>query len=278
MSPTTQPSQPTHPLDDATRLHPLGEDRYQGSPHPAYANMVGPYGGVTAATLLNAALQHPQRLGEPVSLTVNFPAPVADGAFEVECRPLRTNRSTQHWLLLMTQGGEVVASGTALFALRRPGWGATEATLPPGMPAFDTLPRLPVAGYPAWVAAYDMRFVSGGMGARFDGVEQPDSLTRLWVRDEPPRPLDFLSLAAACDCFAPRTYVRRHQRTPAGTVTFTVYFHADAARLAAQGTHALFAQAQGQAFFGGYCDQTALLWGDDGQLLASSHQVQYFKA
>jgi len=267
----------THPLDEATRLHPLGGDRFGGATHPAYANMVGPYGGVTAATLLNGALLHPQRLGEPVSLTVNFPAPVADGTFEVECRPLRTNRSTQHWLMLMSQGGEVVASGTALFALRRPGWSDTEVAMPEGLPAFDSLPRQPVAGYPAWVAAYDMRFVGGGMDRPLDGVEQPDSVTRLWVRDEPPRPLDFIALAAACDCFAPRTYVRRHQRTPAGTVTFTVNFHADAAGLATQGPQALFGQARAQAFFGGYCDQTALLWGAGGQLLASSQQVQYFK-
>lgn len=267
----------THPLDEATRLHPTGEHRFAGATHPAYANMVGPYGGVTAATLLQAALQHPQRLGEPVSLTVNFPAPVAEGGFEVECRPLRTNRSTQHWLMLMSQGGEVVASGTALFALRRPGWASTEAASPAGVPAFDSLPRQPVAGYPAWVSAYDMRFVSGGMDRPLDGVEQPDSQTRLWVRDEPPRPLDFVALAAACDCFAPRTYVRRRQRTPAGTVTFTVNFHADAQVLAAQGSQALFGQAQAQAFFGGYCDQTALMWGDGGVLLASSQQVQYFK-
>ncbi len=45
--------------------------------------MVGPYGGITAATVLNAVLQHPALLGEPVSLTVNFCAAVADGAFEV---------------------------------------------------------------------------------------------------------------------------------------------------------------------------------------------------
>ena len=39
--------------------------------------MVGPYGGITAATVLNAVLQHPALLGEPVSLTVNFCAAVA---------------------------------------------------------------------------------------------------------------------------------------------------------------------------------------------------------
>jgi acyl-CoA thioesterase len=122
-----------------------------------------------------------------------------------------------------------------------------------------------------------MRFVSGGMAHDFDGVEQPDSLTQLWVRDEPPRPLDFVSLAAMCDCFAPRTWVRRHQRGPAGTVTMTVNFHADAALLAAQGDRPLLAQARAQVFRDGYCDQLGELWSADGQLLAGTQQIQYYK-
>lgn len=267
----------THPFDAALALNTTGPDRYQGQTHPAYANMVGPYGGMTAAQMLQSALQHPARLGDPVSLTVNYAAPVADGAFELEARPLRTNRSTQHWLLLMSQVGEVVASGTALLAVRRPTWSAPEAVMPDGMPAFDSLEKRPTQGFPAWISRYDMRFVCGGMGADFDGVEQPDSLTRLWLRDEPPRPLDFTSLTAACDCFAPRLWVRRHQRSPAGTVTMTVYFHADAALLAAQGERPLFGQAHAQVLHDGYCDQMGMLWSADGQLLASTQQVQYYK-
>jgi acyl-CoA thioesterase len=266
-----------HPFDDALALQPAGEHRYHGRTSALFANMVGPYGGMTAAQLLQAVLQHPARLGEPVSLTVNFPAPVADGAFEVEARPLRTNRSTQHWLMLMTQDSEVVASATALLALRRPTWSAPEAQPPAGHPAFERLPRRSTQGYPAWISRYDMRFVSGGMAHDFDGVEQPDSLTQLWVRDEPPRPLDFVSLAAMCDCFAPRTWVRRHQRGPAGTVTMTVNFHADAALLAAQGDRPLLAQARAQVFRDGYCDQLGELWSADGQLLAGTQQIQYYK-
>ena len=65
--------------------------------------MVGPFGGITAAQMLQAVLQHPQRLGDPVSLTVNFAAALADGPFTVQARPARTNRSTQHWVIEMLQ-------------------------------------------------------------------------------------------------------------------------------------------------------------------------------
>jgi hypothetical protein len=37
--------------------------------------MVGPYGGITAATLLKSVQQHPERLGEPLSLTVRWILP-----------------------------------------------------------------------------------------------------------------------------------------------------------------------------------------------------------
>ena len=45
---------------------------FVGHTSPAYANMVGPFGGISAAQMMNAVLLHPQRLGDPVSLTINF--------------------------------------------------------------------------------------------------------------------------------------------------------------------------------------------------------------
>jgi hypothetical protein len=89
--------------------------------------------------------------------------------------------------------------------------------------------------------------------------------------------LDYVALTALCDCFAPRVWVRRHQRGPAGTVTMTVNFHADAALLAAQGDRPLLAQARAQVFRDGYSDQLGELWSADGQLLAGTQQIQYFK-
>ena len=66
--------------------------------------MVGPFGGITAAVLLRAIESHPDRLGEPVALTVNFAAPIVDGEFEISRRAPRTNRTNQHWIA-RTQSG-----------------------------------------------------------------------------------------------------------------------------------------------------------------------------
>ena len=60
-------------------------------------------------------------------------------------------------------------------------------------------------------------------------------------------------------------------------MSITTYFHGDAATLAAQGDRPVLACAHGRRFAQGFFDQTAEVWGDDGHLLASSHQVVYFK-
>ena len=66
-----------HPLDAAVALTREKEGLWRGATSPAYANMVGPFGGTTGAVLLNAALQHPARLGAPIALTVNFASALA---------------------------------------------------------------------------------------------------------------------------------------------------------------------------------------------------------
>lgn len=266
-----------HVFDASITLTPAGEHRFRGATHPAYANMVGPFGGTTCAVLLNAALQHPGRLGDPIALTVNYAGPIADGAFEVDARPVRTNRSTQHWVFSLAQNEQVCATASAVFAQRRETWSTTEAAPPADMPPAANLPRAPLEGRPPWVRSYDMRFAVGGMPDRFDAQEQSHSQSRLWVRDEPPRPLDFASLAAICDVFFPRIFIRRRRFTPIGTVSITTFFHADAELIAAQGERHLLGSARGVAFRNGYFDQSAEVWSDAGALLASTHQIVYFK-
>ncbi|OLT43092.1 acyl-CoA thioesterase [Saccharomonospora sp. CUA-673] len=264
-----------HPFDDAITLTPSGDNTYTGETSPAYQNMVGPYGGITAATLLQAVQQHPERLGVPVSLTVNYAGPVADGKFTVTARPARTNRSTQHWSLELTQDDTVVTTATAVYAVRRETWAATE-TVMPEFPAPEDAALTPMPDFVQWAKNYEMRFLEGLLPT-VEGAESPDSTTTLWVRDSPARELDFPALASLCDVFYPRVFLRRGQAMPAGTITLTIYFHADAAALEAQGDRPVLARARSNRFGHGYFDQSAQLWGRDGALLATTHQLVYFK-
>jgi len=268
----TNPS--THPFDAAIALAPERAGQYNGSTHPAYGNMVGPFGGVIAAALLNAVMQDPQRLGEPLSLTVHFAAPIADGGYTVTARAVRTNRTTQHWYVELLQDGAVAAFATAVTAARRETWQTLDAVFPQ-VPEAATIAPMPAIARVAWTSAYEMRFIDGIPGA--PGTPSESSASRLWLRDQPARPLDFLSLAALSDAFFPRIFVRRPQWVPIGTVSLTTYFHADAAQLAAQGSDPVLGLAHASNFRNGFFDQAAELWSTAGALLATTTQVVYFK-
>src|SRR5688572_14395052 len=121
----------THPFDTATALQVVGDDTFVGRTSDDYWNFTGPFGGVTAATLLRAATKHPKCLGAPLAFTCNFCAPVAKGEFTVDVREVRTNRSTQHWYMELRQAETgVTANATAVFAQRRASWSHQTAAMP----------------------------------------------------------------------------------------------------------------------------------------------------
>jgi acyl-coenzyme A thioesterase PaaI-like protein len=273
---TAEPTPLPHPFDAAIALDPLGGGRSRGLPHPAWANMVGPFGGITAATLLNAVLGHPERVGEPVALTVNYAAALSASPFEIVANPVRTGRSVQHWGVELRQDGAVAATATAVLATRRDTWSAEELA-PPAVPPAQSVAVTPRYSAVEWPNRYEMRFHDGPWPDLTLDAELPDSLSTLWVRDDPPRPLDVLSLAAICDVFYPRTFRRRQRFVAAGTVTLTVHFHADRAAFATQGVRPVLAVARGLRYHQGFYDQRAEVWSDAGRLLASSMQSVWYR-
>ena len=274
-------SAPEHPFDQAMQLTP-GQlaNSFVGVTSPAYWNMVGPFGGYTAALALQAVMQHPALLGEPVAMTVNYAGATTEGEFTITATPTRTNRSTQHWVIELSQTNaagqqEVAMTATAMTAVRRDVWHANDAAMPVACKPLD-VNRTQREGSPAWLERYNMRFIEGAIPEQMDGAEA-SSQCRLWVRDEPPRPLSFTSLAALADVFYPRIWLRRAKRVAAGTVSMTTYFHASAAQLSQVGSGYLLGQAQSQTFQHGFFDQSAQLWSEAGLLLATSTQLVYYK-
>lgn len=264
----------THSFDEAIALTPDGSGSVTARTHPDWANMVGPYGGVTAAVALRTVLEHPEVQGRPAALTVNYLAPIADGEYTLTAVPVRTNRSNQHWTITATQEGKTLLTGTALFSQVRETWSDTEAAFPQVPPPAQVDPRPGALPLP-WLNRYEMRVIDGEIP---EGPEQarPDSVTQQWFRHAEPRGWDFPALASACDVFFPRIFLRTGERAPAGTVSFTAYFHAGAEELAAQGEY-LLGVAQGSRFGHGLFDQSAQIWGESGDLLATTHQLVYYK-
>ena len=270
-----------HPLDSAIALSPKGGGVYEGHTSEAYWNFTGPFGGVTAATLLNAVMKHEKRIGTPVAMTVNYCAPVAKGPFTVSAREVRTNRSTQHWYIELSQDEVgVTATATAVFAVRRETWAHRPAKMPDAA-APEGLMQLPTRGLMQWMQCYDFRFAKGMPSPPKAAPSDDDlgpTLSHVWIADRPARPMDFLSLMAMSDSFFGRIFHVRKSLVPIGTVSMTTYFHVDAEEVAEVGSDFLLGVADASVFSRGYSDQVAELWSRAGKLIATSHQIVYYRS
>jgi acyl-CoA thioesterase len=270
-------TKPTHLFDDATRVT-AGDSRWQGQTSPDYWAFVGPFGGATAATVLRALIEHPERAGDPLAVTVNYCAPIVEGPFDLDVRLVKANRSTQHWSVELSQnGGEVATLATAVFAERRPSWSHQPARMPEAKPFAEIRPYPEVAA--SWVRQYDFRFIEGVPDFRSDTKAAPQSASsKFWIADKVARRIDHLSLMSMSDAFFARIFHARRELVPIGTVSLTTYFHLDAEDLAREDIAHVLAAADAKVFHKSFGDQTGELWSPSGRLLATTTQIVYFKA
>jgi acyl-CoA thioesterase len=267
---------PQHLFDDATRVA-AGDSRWQGRTSPDYWAFVGPFGGFTAATVLRALMEHPQRAGDPLALTVNYCAPITEGDFDLDVRLIKANRSSQHWCVELSQGGNDVATlATAVFAERRPSWSHQVAEMPEAKP-FDAIRPYPKAAAP-WVKQYDLRFIEGDPDFGSAKDLPASAYSRLWIGDRVPRKIDKLSLVSMSDAFFARVFHARRALVPFGTITLTTYFHLSAEDLIGEDITHVLACADARIFNRSYQDQTGELWSPSGRLLVTTTQMGYFKA
>ena len=269
-------SRTQHPFDEAIRV--TGHDgRWQGSTSDDYWAFVGPFGGTTAATILRALIDHPQRAGDPLSLTVNYCAPIAQGPFDLDLRLVKANRSSQHWCVELSQGGgETATLATAVFAVRRPSWSHQVAESPDATPFEQTRPFPKIAM--SWANQYDFRFVVGEPQIGMPKSAPDSPYSKVWISDQIPRKLDMPSLMAMSDAFFARIFHIRREIVPFGTVSLTTYFHTDAEELAAENITRVLGVVDGKILHKSYGDQSADLWSPNGRLLATTTQIAYFKA
>lgn len=265
-----------HPLDAATRLENSGGS-FTGATSDAYWNFTGPFGGATAATLLKAAMDHPRRQHLPLAMTINYCAPVAKGAFDIHVAEKRTNRSTQHFSVELTQGADTIATATLVFAARPEGFAHVTGKMP-DVKAPEAIEPLQNKAPLAWIERFEMRFASGFPAMRKDDSAPLGSpRTEVWMRDNPVRRMDFIGLMNMSDAFFARPFHVLGRLIQVGTVSMTTYFHCDESDLAGVGEDYLLGVADASIFTKGYADQSAWLWSRGGKLLATSQQMLYFR-
>ncbi len=210
-------------------------------------------------------------------MTINYCAPVAKGAFDIEVVEKRTNRSTQHFYVEMKQESGTIATATLVFAARPPAFSHLSGQMPQVLPP-EQIERPKTKAPLAWIDRFDMRFASGFPVMRpKDDLPLGSARTEVWMRDEPLRKLDFVSLMSMSDAFFARPFHVLGRLIQVGTVSMTTYFHCDEADLAAVGDDYLLGVADANVLEKGYSDQTAELWARGGKLLATSQQILYFR-
>jgi acyl-CoA thioesterase len=174
----------------------------------------------------------------------------------------------------------VTATASAVFAVRRETWAHRPAKMPEAA-APETLMQLPTRGLMQWMQCYDFRFAKGMPSPPKPAPSDDDlgpTLSHVWVADRPARPLDFLSLMSMSDSFFGRIFHVRKAMIPIGTVSMTTYFHADEAEIAEIGGDFLLGVVDATVFNRGYSDQIAELWSRAGKLVATSHQIVYYRS
>lgn len=267
-----------HPFDIATAVETDG-GRTIGHTSDGYHAFVGQFGGATAATLLRALMQHPERSGDPLAFTVNFCAPIANGEFDLAPRLIKATRSTQHWEIELTQtDAGVAAFATAVFAQRRETWSHQPSALPQTTRYEDTKVFSNATAAP-WIGQFEFRFAENEPD--FAGGPHPEPAsphTKVWIGHSVPKKLDLISLSAIADAFFARIFHVRGELLPIGTVSMTTYFHIDTDDLAAEDITAVLGVADANVFHKSFSDQTGELWSPGGRLLATTHQITYFKA
>ncbi|MEX6725856.1 acyl-CoA thioesterase [Parapedomonas caeni] len=269
-------------FDRATALTPDGADGWVGHTDKSYWNMLGPYGGWSAALLLKAVLNDPRARGAPISATVSFCGAIADGPFRIRTRLVRRNRSTDFWAAELCQGaaegggegaGEQVCGQILVtMAERRETAGFTQGERPSCRLPEELAPVRGGSGFP-WFERYDIRWAAG---RPFKGTGDTRSLT--WVRDVEARPLDHPLLLSICDTVLPRVFFHQQTPSPIATVTLNAYFHATPEEIHAVAGDWLLLSATGRRAHQGFFDHQATLWSRDGTLIATTEQLAWYRS
>lgn len=266
-----------HPFDKATQLSELAVGKWQGATSQDYGNMVGSFGGVVTATLLNAVQSDSRAAGHPVTLTVNFCAPVGSGEFAIRSVLQRGGKYTQHWSLELSQNDVICATASVVMGTRSKVFSHQPEQMP-DVAGFDETAVMPSFAPVNWLNRYEFRFVEGAPVLAAKAHAEPVSpRSRLWLRDAPARPLDYLSLAAMSDSFLLRLFQVRGTLEPMGTVSLSTHFLATPEEIAQQGARPLLGVADSTRFHANFHDQQVQLWSPEGKVLATGSQIVWYR-
>ncbi|SDM49430.1 acyl-CoA thioesterase [Maricaulis salignorans] len=265
-----------HLFDQSTALKRVSGEapdiRFEGEASEHFKNMIGPYGGWSAAVLAKGLVEAAGPEMELVSITTDFLAGAREGPITLDVACDRGGKNTQFWNASLTAQGDKSPSNRAMGILsrRRDTLAWTEGSRPDAPPPEDCdRANLPMA----WSRTVEMRPTqSPPFGT---GKTRTDNLS--WIRLEPDRPLDAVGLVALADTPTPRLFFVTGKPEMIATVSMTVYLHASPDDYAAVGADYMLIETHAARGGRGFYDQHARIWSRDGRLLATTQQIVWYK-
>jgi acyl-CoA thioesterase len=262
-------------LDAATELTPLAEGLYHRPPADDYYNVMSMFGGWVLAVAVEAVSHHPKQRGELISISANFAEGVQLKDVYVQASLLRARARTDFWRVEVRSGQSADA---AVLCSVEMVWGSRKesemdyAVSFPEVSSPEALEILDTKGFPKWFDRYAMRPLQG---KPMMPNETPKSLS--WVCERDQRPLDAKGLAALSDVFPPRSLLLGPEPKGGSTVTYSLYVFATTEDLAKVSGRPLLLQGDGSIVRSGVFDQRGLLWSPEGQLLAVTNQMGFYR-
>lgn len=264
-------------MESTTGMTPVEPGYYMARTHPAYWNMIGPFGGWGALLAIRGAMTDARADGAfPVSASVQFMGPMEQGDIIVRATALRLNRSTSFWHTTLHQphDSSPVVAGAVTLAKRRDGF-ARRNLVRPIYPAPEEMPEVPLRGSaPAFMAGFEVRADTRAWLENEGG--RSESLG--WYREREETRTTLGTLTALSDIAFPGIFLLTGAGTRISTIALNMQFHIGPDDLEAMGHEFILVQAGWRNAGQGYFDQYANLWDSEGRLLVTSDQMVWFRA
>lgn len=231
----------------------------------------GAFGGVSAAAVLEAmrAVVDDERR-RPRSLHIHFCAPLEAGKHVIDVRVERLGSRVTHLGARILADGKVACLASGTFAATRDATLSYGDAKAPEAPPFETVPPVgPSPLLPAFCQHFEYRFCLGHLP--YAGADEAH--LGGWVRPRSHDPLDYALATALLDAYPPAALTRADSIAPAASVDLTVdFFEALPLDSGHKDGRALLSTRSRYAG-GGYADELAELWSEDGRLLAQCRQL-----
>ena len=266
----------THSFDQAISLNQIERTdqraRYSGAVTDTYQNMIGPFGGVSAALLAEGMSLAARDGTELVSITTDFMTGMTEGPLDLSAICHRAGKSTEFWAASIKQpnGTSPALRATGVFSQRRETLAWTEGQMPDVPPPDDCARFIPPR---AWGDRIDIR-----PATNTEIFNSNSTANTLWAKFAEPRALDPVGLVCLADTPTPRVFFVSKSFVPLSTISLTVYLHASADDYAEVGDDFVLLDVNAARGGGGFYDQHARMWSRSGKLLATTQQMVWFKA